>query len=371
MRIKTLNCTQFRSYASLQFNTGTSDIHVLFGPNGAGKTNVLEAINILALSRSFLGIEDSELLRWNEEWYTVAAEAELQDGETFSLEVAYQIAPQKKKVFRHNGADITAKELVGLMPTVTFLPEDLELFTGSPQNRRSYLDRILCQVSPVYLQTLSQYQHVVKQRNVLLKTLQQGNGSTEDLAVWDEQLAELGTAITLERLELLELWQLSIEAELQQLGEDFTNCSLQYARKTTATEAVALKEECREALSANYSRDIALASTSIGPHRDDWNLYVNERKITSFASRGQQRTAVVALLFLETSYLELKRNERPIVLLDDVFSELDDGHQTALRNAMANTQVFITTAHTPPNWPEATYWHVQNGAIAPLELPNQ
>jgi DNA replication and repair protein RecF len=365
MRIHRLQLQQFRSYTQLDFLADSNDVHVFYGSNGAGKTNILEALHILSLSRTCFAVEESELITWGNEWYRITADIINGEQESIELEVVYQVAPRTKKALFVNGLNVQARTLVGHMPTITFLPEHLELFTGPPGRRRIYIDQILCQVSAEYLQSLSDYQKILKQRNALLKAIAKGNAHVSQLVIWNEAIAPLAAYITHERLNLLQLWQCTIESEVQQLGERWQDVRLHYTRKTISSTKEDLHAELLEHLHQAAQKDVLLTTTSVGPHRDDWSLYINERSITSFASRGQQRTAIIALLFLETSYIELQRNERPIVLLDDVFSELDVHHQESLLGALQDTQVFITTAHEPPIKPNTTYWHVHKGVITP------
>lgn len=363
MRINSLVLQNFRSYKALHIEVTEQNVQVFSGPNGVGKTNILEAIVLLSLTKSFHSREESDLITWNEAFYRLQASVVTDAGMPRTLEVASQLEPRKKKAFYKDDIACKASQLVGILPTVQFFPQDLDLFTGSPARRRQFLDQLLCQVSPQYLQNLSTYQQVLKQRNALLKRINAATASVSDLLLWDQKLAELGAYITIDRLELIGLWQLTIRHELQQLGEHFTEVEFVYKRKGTRTEKAALTAELLQLLTESAPRDVLLQATSIGPHRDDWYLQVDGHTFTSFASRGQQRAAVLALILLQTSYLELKRNDRPIILLDDVFSEFDERHQMALLEVMQQSQVFITSAVTPPKINGAAYWQVMPGTI--------
>lgn len=368
MKLTTISLQNFRSYKQLQFKPTNEPVQVLFGPNGVGKTNVLEAIVLLSLTKSFQSREEQDMVRWTEGFYRLQAELENETGKMETIEVASQLEPRKRKAFFYNDVSKKASQLVGILPTVQFFPQDLDLFTGSPSRRRHFLDQLLCQVSSEYLRHLSQYQQVLKQRNALLKKIHQQLASRDGLPVWDQQLAELGAAITVQRLELMQLWQLSITDELNQLGEQFTAVAFVYTRKGTATNIATLTTELTGLLEQQYNRDIATHSTSVGPHRDDWYLQVDEHNFTSFASRGQQRAALLALVLLETSFLELKRGKRPIILLDDVFSEFDEHHQLALLDAVQQSQVFITSAIKPPVIANAAYWQVEPGTVTQVTI---
>jgi DNA replication and repair protein RecF len=364
MRINSLVLQNFRSYKALHIEVTEQNVQVFSGPNGVGKTNILEAIVLLSLTKSFQSREESDMITWDEAFYRLQATITTDAGMPCSVEVASQLEPRKKKAFYKDDIACKAGQLVGVLPTVQFFPQDLDLFTGTPARRRQFLDQLLCQVSPHYLQTLSTYQQVVKQRNALLKKINVGHASASQLPLWDQQIAELGAYITIDRLELIGLWQLTIGHELRQLGETFSEVEFVYKRKGTEQDKAVLTTELYQLLTEYAPRDILLQTTSIGPHRDDWYLQVDGHIFTSFASRGQQRAAVLALILLQTSYLELKRGDRPIILLDDVFSEFDERHQMALLEVMQQSQVFITSAITPPIIPGAAYWNVLPGAIA-------
>ena len=171
MKLTRLELTNFRSYLSLQFDASSSNIHVLQGDNGAGKTNILEAISVLSVTKSFQVLTEQDLIHWGQDFYRLTATIESDTGELIQIEAASQIAPRKKKAFFKNEVPLKASQLVGTLPTVLFVPQDLDLFTGAPQRRRQFLDQLLCQVSPEYLVALSQYQKIVKQRNALLKKI--------------------------------------------------------------------------------------------------------------------------------------------------------------------------------------------------------
>lgn len=358
MRITSLSLERFRSYQKKDMAFGDDLVHVLLGPNGEGKTNVLEALSLLSLTKSCLPVEEADIIAWGEDYYRLKAQVVADSGEEKSLELFSQIAPRKQKACFINDVKVPISQMVGTLPTVIFLPQDLELFTGSPGSRRRFLDQILCQVSPEYMQTLMQYQKILKQRNALLRKIADGIARRTDLAVWDEKVAETGTVVMLRRLELCEVLQCSLPEELKSLGEDWDDAQIVYERKGEMREFHAAKEELLDLLSHFQERDIVLKSTTIGPHRDDWKIVVDGRDIATFASRGQQRTAILALLFLQVSYLELQRLEKPVVLLDDVFSELDDHHQQSLLRSLEEYQVIITTTHIPEEISGARVWEI-------------
>ena len=364
MRLKSLTIEQFRSYPELKIDFASdNDIHLLVGPNAAGKTNILESIGLLSLTKSCQGADEVDLIHWGKEYYRVRAEIKHDDGTEGTLEVASQLTPRKQKACFKNDVKKSVGEMVGALPVVLFLPQDLDLFSGPPAQRRQFLDQLLCQVSPEYLMTLMQYQKILKQRNKLLKAIAEGKSKSSDLALWDKQISEHGGQITIKRLELIEMLQCTLTEELKELGEDWPDAKIVYERKGEKTTLNDVRQEICDLLEHYRERDIILQSTTIGPHREDWRIDVEGRSLPTFASRGQQRTAVLALLFLEVSYLELQSNEKPIILLDDVFSELDDAHQSALLKCLKGHQVIITTTHIPEELHDANLLKVEKGKV--------
>lgn len=366
MRIQRLQLEQFRSYRKLDWELPEESVHLLLGKNGAGKTNVLEALGVLSEGESFLGRDEEELMTWGENYYRVRAEARSDAGDEITLEAVSEHNPRVRRAFFLRDVRVSAKEYLGTFPTVIFLPQDLDLFTGPPAHRRRLLDRALQQVSPQYRTGLDTYQKTLKQRAALLRQIAQGTGRREDLALWNGVLAKEGARITLRRLELLEVLQCTLAEELQRLGEVWKEPAFAYKRTGELRTETEIEQEILRELAHMEERDVLLQATSVGPHRDDWGMVAGARDLPSFASRGQQRTAVLALLFLLGSYLELQRGEKPVILLDDVFSELDASHQRALLTAFGGHQVFITATHSPAGLENACVWQVEQGSVEPM-----
>ncbi len=347
MRLLSLSLEQYRNYGRLAVDFPSDDLHLFIGQNGSGKTNILEAISLLSLTKSFLGLDEQDLRQWGTEFYRVTGKIRSDSGEEQELEVVSQLTPRKLKGCLRNSVRIPIAEMVGLLPAVTFLPQDLSLFTGSPSERRRYFDQLLCQVSPGYFRSLMTYQRVLKQRNTLLRELKNHAGDIDALDPWDAQLAEHGSVLITLRRELTETFNLTIADEVRALGELWERVSILYDTSTDARDQGAIGDELHAALMQNRQRDVLIQSTTVGPHRDDWTVIVDERPLITFASRGQQRVVVLALLFLEASYLELRRGEKPVILLDDIFSELDENHRERLLKIFSGHQVFLTATELP------------------------
>jgi DNA replication and repair protein RecF len=363
VRIHSLHLEQFRSYQRLDCALAAEDVHVLLGPNGVGKTNFIEAISVLSEGESCLGREEVDLVAWEEHYYRVSAHVRRDDGDEATLEIVSELRPRKRRGCFVNDVRTSAAAFVGTLPTVLFLPQDLSLFTGPPALRRRFLDRTLGQVLPHYRQSLGVYQKVLKQRGALLRAIAQGVGREEDLATWNTVLAHEGARITLRRLELLGVLQCTLPEELERLSESWSDASLRYVRTGEGRSETDIQCEILAALERYQERDILLQATSAGPHRDDWSMLVRGRELPTFASRGQQRTAVLALLFLQAGYTELQRGEKAVILLDDVFSELDPIHQRALLSSLQDHQVLITATQVPEQLADVMVWDVGEGGI--------
>ncbi len=318
---------------------------------------------MLSLTRSCRGAEDEDLRTWGNEHYRIKGTVLTDAGDEKMLEVVSMVTPRKRKAFFVQDVATPASQYAGTLPTVTFLPQDLDLFRGAPADRRSFLDQLLCQVEPDSYQALQQYQQVLKQRNALLKRIAAKNASVADLELWDTELSTAGAVVTLRRLELIETLQSTLPSELAALGEQWGDVKIAYERQTEARSLNELAAQHRTILLTHRDRDLLLQTTGSGPHREDWQLFAKGRELRTWASRGQERVALIALLLLQVAYLELKRGERPVILLDDVCSELDDRHEEALLGALQDAQVFLTGIRVPKYAGSVDVFDVQAGSV--------
>ena len=363
MRLRSLHLDHFRNYQKLEIAFGGSDLHLFVGSNGSGKTNLLEALALLSQLESCRGVEEDALRQWGAEFYRVRARVVSNLSEEAILEITSQVAPRRAKACFLNDVRVPAAGLVGRFPTVLFLPQDLALFTGPPADRRRFLDLILCQVSEQYYRSLIQYQKTLKQRSALLRRIAEGSADTAELPPWNTALAELGSVITISRRELMSFFELALGAELQSLGESFVETVLVYAASGKGTTLEALTEEFCVLLREAQPKDIAMQSTSIGPHRDEWEVITDGHPLSTSGSRGQQRVAVLALLLLQASFLEVRKGEKPVILLDDIFSELDAKHQQKVLESLTDHQVLMTATQIPTGLRDAAVWDVHEGTV--------
>lgn len=347
MRLSSVHLDRFRSHRTLHATFDDGDIQAFIGENGAGKTNIVEALAVLSLGRSVLGAEPQDMILWGEQFYKVRAEIVTDAGDRKTLESVCQVSPRKQKAFFINDVRVPFAEFVGSLPTVTFLPQDLGLFSGPPDRRRSVLDGLLAQLDRQFLALRMEYERILKQRNALLKRIGEGVAREQELDPWDSDIARVGGVLQERRLRMLIDWQADIPTHIRLLGEAWTSIVVDYVRKTTATEHEAIADELQAQLLHYRSRDCIVGSTTVGPHRDDWRILVDGRDIATFASRGQQRASLLALLFACMQQFCNRKHEQPIILLDDVFSEFDDRHQGALLRSLSGHQTFLTATHLP------------------------
>lgn len=333
MIISSLRLQHFRSYDDARF-TFTDGVNIIAGPNASGKTNILEAVLVAAIGGSFRA-RDPEMLQTDAPWARIDAEA---NG---SLRVVkFQPAANGSivKSFEIDDKPLARLHASRTLPAVLFEPDHLLLFTGSPDLRRGFLDDLLEQIEPDFGPIRRHYRRVLAQRNALLK--RQPHGVREQLFVWNLRLSELGGQVAVRRMAL-------IGNINEQLGKKYTDIAgrqhdvrLRYASSNASEqyESALLKR-----LETNIDVDIARGFTGSGPHRDDIVAEIDGQPMAEVASRGELRTLVLALKMIELQLVENARDSRPLLLLDDVFSELDTKRRQALTHFVRDYQTFLTT----------------------------
>ena len=312
MQLLDLNLQNFRSYSnsSINFSPNTT---LIVGPNTAGKTNILEAIFLLATGKSFHAEKDMEMIRFGEKIARV---------KTDGLEIV--LMPQKRYLV--NGVSKRQMDFIGNIRAVLFAPTDLELITDSPSLRRKYLDFVLIQVDREYRRALSLYEKGVRQRNKLLERIRDEGIPHSQLYFWDDLLIKNGQIITLKRQEYINY----INYQPSDLGV----FSVVYDRS----------EMSRERLDQYTREEVSAATTLVGPHRDDFKILKGEDKdISLYGSRGEQRMAILWLKMAELEFITSKTGSRPLLLLDDIFSELDKAHRNHIMEIIPKQQTIITT----------------------------
>ncbi len=326
MFLKTLNITNFRNYSHLTFHF-KNQITVLIGDNAQGKSNFLEAIYFLASSKSPKADKDEELIKQADEFLRIEGEIEMDSKqEKTSLEIAMQMVEGRlKKKVKVNGIARRVGDYVSNLAVVLFAPEDVNLVTGSPSLRRNHLDQLLSQIDREYKKSLTHYENVVSRKNRILKAINEGIAGTDQLMYWSNQQAMSGEIISRKRKEFFKFINL--------MERKFGDYKFDYAQSVINTER--LKEY--------QGREVAAMNSLIGPHRDDFLFTFNNKDLAKYGSRGEQRTSVLDLKIAEVSFAETILGTRPVLLLDDIFSELDEDHRQHVVDLSKLQQTVIAT----------------------------
>lgn len=329
--LDSIRLQHFRSYIDKTFALKPG-VTIIVGPNASGKTNLLEAILVLSRGGSYRA-DSADLLHFSQDWARL--DAHTVDGQTRTFKL--QTIPTLSKKFEIDGQTVSRLSQTKTIPVVLFEPNHLLLLTGSPELRRSFLDDLIEQTEASFGTTRRHYKRVLAQRNALLK---RGPVTREQLFVWNIRLSELGGQIARHRLALLKKLNEKMSGLYSELAGRESVVTLEYKTKfpADAYESALLKK-----LEADFELDSLRGFTGAGPHRDDLTVLLGGHVLQDSASRGETRTFVLALKILETQLLESARGVRPLLLLDDVFSELDGRRRQALTAFLKDYQTFITT----------------------------
>lgn len=344
MYIESLKVKNYRNYEELEMSF-ENKVNVILGENAQGKTNIMESIYVLAMAKSHRTSNDKELIRWDKEYAKIEGRIHKRNS-TIPLELV--ISKKGKKAKFNHIEQQRLSQYVGNMNVVMFAPEDLNLVKGSPQVRRRFIDMEIGQVSPLYLHDYSQFQKILQQRNHYLKLLQ--TKKQTDLAMLDvltEQFIQFAVKIIEKRFQFLTLLQKWAEPIHDGISRGLETLKIQYKPSVDVSESMDLStmiDEYTEKFTKIKQREIDRGVTLFGPHRDDLAFIVNGRDVQTFGSQGQQRTTALSLKLAEIELIHAEIGEYPILLLDDVLSELDDYRQSHLLNTIqGKVQTFVTT----------------------------
>ncbi len=353
MNLTRIQLENFRNYAQLDMEL--APITALIGDNAQGKTNVLEALAFCAWGKSFRGSRTREVLYWEADYGRIRVQGE-NEGKKQQLEVQFQRNPELKR-FKIEDNVCAPKDWIGQVRAVLFTPDHLDLVTGSPAGRRQFLDRLLLQIKPSYLEALQRLHKILEERNALLKRFHLSRGSEAQLDIWDKALEETAQVIWDQRRAFLKNLQ-------QNMAEDYRVLSKR-AEDDLKISIQTQEEEFSGRLAASREHDVLTGSTSVGPQRDDFTLRLGGRVLAEVGSRGECRSAVLALKMGELRYLTEKTGQKPLLLLDDVFSELDAERQAHLSELVRTHPTVLTTTAQEhiKAWPEALSYLVKEGAI--------
>jgi DNA replication and repair protein RecF len=331
--LKNIKLSSFRNYDTREIDF-SGGINVIFGQNAKGKTNLLEAIYLLGIGESFRAKRTEEMVMFNQELGRVVGEIELSKNDSVTLEILVNNGivlgkTVNKRKYLIDGVAKRRQDILGVLPLVLFRPEDVELVSGSPDSRRKFLDRLLIQIDKIYENSLSTYEQALRRRNKLLDAIREGSASRYALTFWDGLLIKHGQIVQERRRLLIDYMN-----DLYKRSELFKELSIEYD--------VSLMSESR--LAQYKDAEVAVGYTLVGPHKDDFLVKDRTRNLAVYGSRGEQRMAVLALKMGEIYFMEEKSDKKVLLLLDDIFSELDEVHKQEVLRVMAERQVVVTTA---------------------------
>ncbi len=356
-----LNLIQFRNYHELTVPIARHTVFI--GANGIGKTNILEAIRTLSVTKSYRVDKDRDTIEWDQPYSRVVWEGEPKIEFVITVD-----GPIAKKVMKRDGVITPLNDMYGTLPTVLFSPETMELVTGSPQERRRFLDTLLCQADHVYLDNLLTYRKVLRERHFVLLRINQGLGSSDELDFWDHELIRTGVYIMEQRTILVSKLNESLKQVYPQfLADRHQLVAIRYEPTVEPTQFA-------QKLLSSRGWDCKSGSTRFGPHRDELRFILDDRDITLFASRGEVRSVVLATKLAEATYLSEQSPNKPTLLLDDVFSELDASRRKLLLELISPFQSIITTtdeAFVAADLPESLIHHLPYGPATPPIKPKK
>ena len=394
MRLSHLRLSNFRNLAEVELEVPPG-VSVYFGQNAQGKTALVEAVYLLAIARSFRAENERELVNFDaaRQGGQALVDGTVEDDNPDSSQsnaptrhrviIGYRASPSTAasgpgyrvhKEIRVDRMRRTATSLVGLVHAVLFSVQDIGLVQGPPSARRRFLDILISQADPLYLQGLQRYQKVLQQRNRLLRLRREGRARPDEMEFWDDELVREGAWLTWRRHEVMSILTPACVRHHHDLGGEGETLELRYRPSvplSVGTDGMA--GSYRETLQAVAPRERATAATAAGPHRDDFDIVVNGVDMGAFASRGQARTLALSLRLAEAETLSAVRGARPLLLLDDALSEMDaERRRRVLEKTADYPQVMITTTDVEQVsgffGASAAYFRVEGGRIAPVKL---
>jgi len=365
MYLTKIELKNFRNYEeqTVEFH---KKVNIITGKNAQGKTNLLESLYIMSLGKSFRTNKDVDMIGFEKDFCRVKSTSIKEQRE---LEIEISIGKEGKTA-KINGLKTTKNiDLLENVYMVVFSPEDLKIVKDEPEKRRKFIDRELCQLKPMYYRNLGRYKKILQQRNSLLK---QQDVNEDVIAVWDESLAEYGAKVIQERKRFIEKMNLISKEISKSITNGKEALELSYEANIEFKENYEeQKEYVKQVLSKNLKNDIFRRSTTVGPHKDDLKICVEGIDIRHFGSQGQQRTAALSLKLAEIQLIKEETKIDPILLLDDVLSELDAERQNFLINSLKDVQLFITTTELSEEvknkLPEGETYFIENGKVTAME----
>ncbi|MBN2402413.1 MAG: DNA replication and repair protein RecF [Spirochaetes bacterium] len=341
MYIKELALRNFRNYESISVDFSPG-INFIAGPNAAGKTNILEAVSVISNLRSFRNVPDSEIIKWGDNTYFCSLVLGDSACEKFEIGCSFQFDKIQKKAKIDGLIKKRISDYYGKFLTVIFSPEDLSITSGPPDIRRKYFDAVISKVDIEYLENLNDFKRILAARNKLLRDIREKKKNrSADLEIWDNMFAQRASIILKKRIEFILMFNESFKASGARISENEDSPYIEYDSTFSSNNNNGIIDE----LLKRRDKDIFLASTGLGPHRDDYVIFYKDRKVfKNSASQGQKRTAAVSLKIAECEFLEREAKQRPVILIDDIFGELDEKRRNKMMDIINDRNQVIITA---------------------------
>ncbi len=370
MKIRRIELHNFRnhSYSLISLN---NIINVIYGPNGSGKTSILEAISVASLTRTFSNASDSNLIKFGENNYQIKVKTKNYLGLDYSAEVNYDKL-NGKRIKNSFSDNVKSKDLIGLLPIV-FLSPDLKIITsGSPENRREFIDRVLSQSSKNYVEDIIKFKRSLKQRNSLLNNLKINKTLDKNgFEIWTELFINLSEKIIIKRKEFVDEFNVIFQKYYHKITSNTEQVSIQYSPNSIKNFDKSIEAQLREKADKTIDSELNRFSTLFGPQKDELKIQLNSGSARDWASQGQHKSILIAIKLAEFDYLQKFSNELPVVLLDDIFSELDEYRSLLVLNTILDNQAQTLITMTNPELIQknsllrdaAEFIRIENGEI--------
>lgn len=348
MKLEKLSLLGFRNHSSTDIHCSPT-VNLFVGKNGQGKTNLLEAIAYLSLGKSFFSSPDNNLVRRGDEGFVIHGSFKSDRGIEYRVGIRYTEETRKKEVRINNKEEERVSALIGKFPVVILCPEQHSITNGGPSERRRFMDLVLSQSHPSYFEMLMEYRRVLRQRNTILnESRRKGLRVRDSLAPWDEPFLDCAVGITRFRKNLITELDEYIRNNYGKIVDTDEIPSMKYDAAVPVDDEAGKdrqRQRAYEEFRNSFENEIRYGTTVFGPHRDELVLSINDMEVRKYASQGQQKSFLVALKISESQYLLEKRNEQPLILLDDLFGELDhDRSRRVLDLTIGTGQTFVTSA---------------------------
>jgi len=350
MRIKRLKLRNFRNHVDTEVHFAPH-LNLITGQNGSGKTNIIDAIHYLCMSRSFVASSDQYVANHDEKYFMIEGDFEGEIRQSFKVSCSYSRG-EGKKIFVNDSPLSRLSDLIGMVPVVVMSPEDQKLTSEGPAERRSFLDSMISQISPKYLRDLIKYRHIRKQRNKLLQEHRRPLEILESyIEPWNLQLIETGSRLIEKRAEVLDRFKRYLDFQYRSISELKLKPDLKYQTITESTGDIeSISNKFKELLNESFEKELEREQTLIGPHRDEVVFFLDDMELRNYGSQGQHRLFSMALKMAQLFYYTDQLDDLPIMLLDDLFGNLDQHKVTIIMETLTkhSGQTFITSAAEKP-----------------------